>query len=338
MPLERIPLPAGAEKLVFPLSAMDESNYRRPMIFFSCKDFTDQIVNIFLPCPGGLTFTDGGEYSTISKSLFTSELTNTENIKGVFGRVGDITTFDWESAYDAASSSIDSMKAKAMKKFSTSEALAAGLERIPTIGGDIAQQSRFVNRIAVDPRINTTFTQNNLRSFNFQFKLIPTSREESLVASKIHQTFRELSYATSTGFMSLSYPPTWQIKFITAGSMKELPGIPRIYECQLTNVQITTNSSSNSWRVDASPLEIDLSVSFQETKVLTRKEINELNNGNPNRIADANRAFATQEQSGFLDTVRDRAKAFGDGLKARVGAVGNELKDIASSGADIFKR
>lgn len=45
----------------------------------------------------------------------------------------------------------------------------------------------------------------------------------------------------------------------------------------------TYNSSANSWRTNGEPLEADFSLNFQEIRVLTRDDIEELNKDSPDR-------------------------------------------------------
>ena len=60
--------------------------------------------------------------------------------------------------------------------------------------------------------------------------------------------------------------------------------IPKIFTCYLTGFTTTINSSANTYRKDMSPYEIDVSCQFQESKVLTRNELEdlELNNNREN--------------------------------------------------------
>ena len=60
---------------------------------------------------------------------------------------------------------------------------------------------------------------------------------------------------------------------------KELTYMPKIYTCYLTAVNVVVNSTSNTFRTDMSPYEIDVSIQFQETKILDRDEINALEGG-----------------------------------------------------------
>ena len=49
--------------------------------------------------------------------------------------------------------------------------------------------------------------------------------------------------------------------------------LPGIWSCYLTNVGTTFNSSSNMYFSDNAPTEVDLSLTFQETRVLNRNDM-----------------------------------------------------------------
>ena len=75
----------------------------------------------------------------------------------------------------------------------------------------------------------------------------------------------------------MKYPPVWTIKSFN-GSERNMY-IPGIYGCYLTGLNSTYNSGTNIFHADGSPIEIDIGLTFQETKVLTRAEIEKLNTG-----------------------------------------------------------
>ena len=59
----------------------------------------------------------------------------------------------------------------------------------------------------------------------------------------------------------------------------EIEHIPKIFECYLKDMTSTYNAGSNSWRVDGSPLESDLTLTFVETRALTLDDIIKLEGG-----------------------------------------------------------
>ena len=75
---------------------------------------------------------------------------------------------------------------------------------------------------------------------------------------------------TETGF-SLKYPPKFKIQFFIGE--KENPFMPMIHDCYLAGVDSTYNPDSNAFFIDGQPTAINLSLSFSETKQLTRTDL-----------------------------------------------------------------
>ena len=67
------------------------------------------------------------------------------------------------------------------------------------------------------------------------------------------------------------YPPTFQITFYNGTEVNKF--MPKIMPCYLTTVDATYNASGNSFHRDGSPVEVDMTLSFQETKTLTRYDL-----------------------------------------------------------------
>ena len=129
----------------------------------------------------------------------------------------------------------------------------------------------------VNPRTNTTFSGNTLRNFQFDFKMIGQSPAEVRAIDRIQNTFRNNTYASEVGGrkLLLQYPPQWHVEFLDS-NMNELEFMPKIFACYLTTAACTINAENNVWRTDLSPHEVSISLSFQETKILTRNEIEDL--------------------------------------------------------------
>lgn len=302
--------------LVFPSNLRDEAYKDRPTIQFSCQPKDEKTVNIFLPCPGGISFGDSGEYSTISTMTPAGiGLSALEKISTAAGTA----SVDPESVKRSATQMIDDLKKMAKTaagRENLTQDTAAVLAAVSP--GDLGQQIAFRNKVIMDPRINTSFNGNGIRTFSFQFKMIAMSQEESVTVKDIYNEFRKNMYAKLTeSKISLIYPPVWKIKFLKGVSKRENDYIPKIHTCYLTDVSTVFNSENNSWRVDTAPLSVDISISFQETKVLTREEIETLIGPNPDRTGAGKVGFLNSLQGNFKKSVNKKL----DSLK-------NEVRDI----------
>jgi hypothetical protein len=102
--------------------------------------------------------------------------------------------------------------------------------------------------------------------------LVAKTQKESIQAKKIVDTFRENIYGIMSYLgTSVEYPKPWKIQFFFNGA--ENPFLPYIKHSYLTSFSANYNSGSNMFHYDGSPIEIDISLSFQETKVLSRADV-----------------------------------------------------------------
>jgi hypothetical protein len=121
--------------------------------------------------------------------------------------------------------------------------------------------------------------------------MIAKSQKEADEIRKIHNKFRAFTYADSKNNaqnLTLSYPPVWTIKFLD-GNKNENRYIPKIYSCYCTALDSTYNATANLFHEDGAPIEVDVVITFQETRALTRTDINDMEAGlNGDRGVDDN--------------------------------------------------
>jgi len=280
----------GTTLMQFP-SDLGEAN--RPYIRFKCESYeADKSLKIInLPCPAGISFSDGGSYTTVD--------------------VGTIATL-LPAVMSAGAGPME--MAKALGRAAQNEARGLGamgatilLARM--VGADqVATGIEFANKSVRNPRTNAAFSGNTLRNYQFNFKLIGRNSAEVTTIDNIQNTFREQVYAEklngSSSFM-LKYPNQWTVQFIDPSSPgTEMEYMPKIYTCYLTTLSTVINSTANTFREDSSPYEVDISLQFQETKILTRDEIIKLEkNGDRTNAADD----AAAELFGNVDEMGKKA-------------------------------
>jgi len=132
-------------------------------------------------------------------------------------------------------------------------------------------------RVSVNPNVRTQFQNVNVREFNFSFKFLPTSFEESKQVKAIINFFRWHSYPELIGDPDFSvgyeYPNMFRIKllFTGDGTPKNI-GTP-IKLCYCKSVSTTYNPTSTTVFSDGSPTEIDMNVTFSEYKAQSRNDI-----------------------------------------------------------------
>jgi hypothetical protein len=252
-------------ELIFPDTLRAQPNVHT--VRFSVYDNSAgkmDIKHIFLPCPANIAINDSATYNTIDL--------------GVAGTALGKSIQDGGFSPSKIAESLKSQAAGATSNFNEAEIAGAVSQLLP--GPDaITGAARLASRTLLNPNTNTTFAGNALRSFTFGFKMVATSAEEAEVIRKIHHRFRRFSYADSKSSdqnIILAMPPTWTIHFLD-GNKQENKFIPRIFSCYLVSVESAFNSTTNMFHEDGAPLEVDVSLSYQETRALTRTDIDSLN-------------------------------------------------------------
>lgn len=138
-------------------------------------------------------------------------------------------------------------------------------------GAAVGGATALEQGIAINPYTDTTFTNTNIRSFGFTFKLVSETREEAQMAAMIENVFRKYLYPEKAGSVSLRYPAKFTIDFYNGGDKNKY--MPKIMESYLVNCTTTYNSTTNAFHEDGQPVEVDMALTFQETRPLTRADL-----------------------------------------------------------------
>jgi len=248
--------PNDGTDLFFPDTIRDVND--RPIIRFTAyprKNTKDNgnigrnPIRIHLPCPPNLSFSETADFQTFNGGT-------------VFGIANAITAARAEGGNGLAG-------AAGAIKASIAPLLASVLP-------DATEQTANIRTgKVINPNTTNSFRGNGIRSFEFTFKLIARTAREAKEIRKIHNTFRKYLYGDKLASgLSLSYPPVWNIDFMTMnGKTTHNPFIPKIYSCYLTGFNSTFNASADVFHKDGAPLEVDITIQYQETRALNKSDI-----------------------------------------------------------------
>ena len=244
--------------LIFPLEIGNQPE--RPLIKFTAYDRKDGNADqhhIYLPSPGGISFTEQADFSTIDLGVVAATAISASQANGAMATLGAI--------------------GKGIGGF-----FGNATKTVASMGG-AGEEFDFQQKTIKNPNTNTTFKANGMRTFSFDFKMVARNEKESEVIRKIHSKFRHFTYAARKGGSSnfiVDFPPVWTIRFMDQGqnSLSENTYIPRIFSCYLTQCNSTFNADANIYHNDKAPLVIDMSVTYQETRALTRNDIEDMEN------------------------------------------------------------
>jgi len=182
---------------------------------------------------------------------------------------------------DSASyGNVDLGAINALQSFATSEkslsgddATVAGLKVIEKLTGEAGLNAKVAleKKIAFNPQTALAFESVGVRSFSFDFKLVPESEQESEIARAIENIFRKYLYPKKSGEFTLRYPPKWRIRFMSGENDNKY--MPFIQDCYLVGFDATHNSEGNSFFANGAPTAVDMKLSFTETKIMTRSDL-----------------------------------------------------------------
>lgn len=155
------------------------------------------------------------------------------------------------------------------------EVLQAGLNIAGAVGskGEAYKKGAMIAKgIAVNPFSATTFESTGIRTYSFAFKLISESAEEAKMAKNIEACFRKYMLPDSeVNSIIVKYPPIWEISFYKGEQKNEY--MPKLLESYCTGLNATYNSTQSSFHSDGSPVEVDISITFQETRAVVRSDL-----------------------------------------------------------------
>lgn len=142
--------------------------------------------------------------------------------------------------------------------------------------GDTAKNAISITaRASMNPNLRTQFNGVSVREFNFSFKFIPRSAEESVMVKDIVKFFRFHAYPHELEEnVAFEYPNMFRIKLLSKGSDERFKNIGTpIKLCYLKTVSTVYNPTSPVLHPDGSPTEVDMNLTFTEYKALSRNDV-----------------------------------------------------------------
>ena len=117
----------------------------------------------------------------------------------------------------------------------------------------------------------------NVHSFEFTF--VPVSSQEAEIVNRILNAFQEYALPAETGQIVTgangilaSFPALYEIRFFGADTkpMRDIADIP---DCILSNVDVIYDpTGTGRLTIDGRPISYRLSLTFTETKIMTRND------------------------------------------------------------------
>jgi hypothetical protein len=161
-----------------------------------------------------------------------------------------------------------------MQSANKSSAKLFGLNVANQFGSGVGGAVKSATGIALNPNTRTLFENVNMRSFQFQFKLIPESAKESRSIKQIVHYFRSELYPEELpGPEGLSLGYKFPNKFQIDTYYDTKAATTQFLPCYLHKVNAVYNASSMGFHKDGEWTEVDLTLEFMEERTLTRDDV-----------------------------------------------------------------
>lgn len=228
----------------------------------------ERSVSLYLPT--GLQFADTVEYENADLGV-TGGAVGT----GLAGGQGAIQSAA-KSMVDGVGSFIESFSTAA----NSDVARLAAVRAASKFGDETGNAVKSFARVTLNPNTRTLFKSVGIRSFNFNFKMIPQSEKESRVIREIIKFFRTELYpqkitlgedGDQAGNFSLGY--RFPNKFKIEMFYNDVPVATKILPCFLQSFTTTYNGTSMGMHTDGSFQEVDIAMTFTEARTLSREDV-----------------------------------------------------------------
>jgi hypothetical protein len=160
--------------------------------------------------------------------------------------------------------------------FTAGETGGAAAEASGMFGNGIKDIALFGEGYAMNPQLEILYKGSKNRQFIYSFKFTPRSQKEAEAVESIIKTLRfhaSPEYGAAANASRYFIPPSeFDIEFYI-GAEKNTH-LPRIAQCVLENIDVNYAAAGQySTFVDGTPVEITMQITFTETIVLTKEDI-----------------------------------------------------------------
>jgi hypothetical protein len=139
-------------------------------------------------------------------------------------------------------------------------------------GVNIADVVGSAAKVALNPFKEVLFEAIDFRTFNFKYRFFPKSVEEANSVEKIIKLFKfHMHPDLSANKLFFIYPSEFEIAYYFEN--KENLYFHRLKPCVLESMDIAYGGEQFSTFRDGKPTEINMTLTFRETEILTKKQI-----------------------------------------------------------------
>ena len=228
---------------------------------------------VLLPIPANVNYQDNPKYNEGS---------------GIAGKI--LPSLAKQIANDASAGNIASTLQSAAAAGSQGIVMSI-LDKLPGLGGGAAQFTQNGFGKILNPYVEQVFGGVGMRTFSFNWKLVPRNDAETRAIKNILQVLRGRSlpdYAAKLGLSAnagaldsgnisdrwLTVPHVFRLHWKNGDNGQRIDSLPKIKPCVMTDVQINY-TPDNIWATyeGANPVAYDMTLGFTETEIITSQEV-----------------------------------------------------------------
>lgn len=149
-----------------------------------------------------------------------------------------------------------------------------GLAKLPSMfgGTDVKSVLGAGAKVALNPFREVLFEAIDFRTFSFKYRLMPKSEKESKDIYNIIRLFKfHMHPELSKNRLFFIYPAEFQITYFFRNQQNEY--FHHFAPCVLSDLQVDYGGEQFSSFRDGAPTEVNLSLTFRETEILTKEKI-----------------------------------------------------------------
>lgn len=175
-------------------------------------------------------------------------------------------------------SAVDSLGSGAGLALEGGQALGMSLAKLPSAAGIGGMNTADIigasSKVGLNPFKEVLFQSIDFRSFQFKYRFMPKSEIEAKNIKAIIDTFKfHMHPELSANKLFFIYPSEFEISYVFEGKGNEY--FHKFKPCVLESMDVTYGGEQYSSFTDGKPTEVNLSLTFRETEILTKAQVKE---------------------------------------------------------------
>ena len=222
--------------------------------------------SVVLYMPPGFEIQDGVEYDNVNLGMLGQMARNAMQRGNEVG-VGNAIKEGASNALKKAGQSIDQVRNASGGELIRNILTTAGATMTPL--QSVSEGIRAGAQVRSNPNTQSIFQGVAMRSFGFNFSMMPTSAKEAEQIAEIVKFFRTAMYPMKQAEYFYKFPVKFEITMYYKGQILK----PRILPSFLTSATTSFNGETGTFHNDGSYTQTNLGLSFQEERTLSATDV-----------------------------------------------------------------